>query len=80
METPSSQPNVKEIAENIKQNRIIRYFKESQEELKKVSWPSRDQVINHTIVVISLSVAIALFLGSLDFGFGKIITFILSTR
>jgi len=49
-------------------NRLITYIKESKEELKKVSWPSRQQVVRDTLVVIGISVAVAAFFGAIDFG------------
>ncbi|KKP88913.1 MAG: Preprotein translocase, SecE subunit [Parcubacteria group bacterium GW2011_GWA2_36_10] len=48
-------------------NKLINYLKESKEELKKVSWPTRQTTINHTLVVIGVSVAVAIFLGGIDF-------------
>jgi preprotein translocase subunit SecE len=47
-------------------NRIIRFFKESYAELRKVIWPSRDEVIASTKVVIISVVIIALLLGLFD--------------
>lgn len=45
---------------------VINYFKESYAELKRVAWPSRNTLTQHTVVVIAFSLLIALFLGSLD--------------
>lgn len=47
-------------------NKIANYLKGSKEELSKVVWPSRQTTINHTLMVIGVSVAIALFLGLID--------------
>ncbi|MFA6494963.1 MAG: preprotein translocase subunit SecE [Candidatus Paceibacterota bacterium] len=46
--------------------RIQRYFVESWSELKKVNWPTREQTIRLTTVVVGLSLAVAVFLGVLD--------------
>ncbi len=54
-------------------NKAIQFIKEAYIELRKVTWPSRQQVINYTIVVILISIAVALFLGSLDMLFSSII-------
>jgi len=54
-------------------NRIIKFIQESYWELKKVSWPSKEQVINYTIAVIFISIVVSLFLGFLDMFFAKII-------
>ena len=48
---------------------ITQYLKDSRAELKKVTWPTREQTKNHTLMVIGLSVAVALFLGTLDYVF-----------
>ncbi|OGK38737.1 preprotein translocase subunit SecE [Candidatus Roizmanbacteria bacterium RIFCSPHIGHO2_12_FULL_41_11] len=43
------------------------FLKEVQEELKKVVWPTRDEVIRLTFVVILISLVVGLFLGGIDF-------------
>lgn len=54
-------------------NNAISFVKESYEELRKVNWPNRKQVINYTIVVISASITVAIFLGVLDMMFSSIV-------
>jgi preprotein translocase subunit SecE len=49
-------------------NIIFRYFRESYEELKKVSWPSRKDTVRDTLVVIGVSLGVAAFLGIIDLG------------
>ena len=60
-----------------KENRIVRYFKQTRAELRKVTWPSRDEAIRLTAIVLGVTVAMAAFLGLLDYlltlGFGLII-------
>ena len=50
-------------------NKIIRYFIEAKEEMKKVIWPSRKEATNHTLLVIGISLGMAAFLGGLDYLF-----------
>ncbi len=50
-------------------NRILTFLKEAQTELKKVTWPTRQETVRYTITVIVISAAVAIFLGSLDFVF-----------
>ena len=50
-------------------NKIINYFKGSVEEMKKVTWPTKKEVKNFTLLVIGLSLSVAAFLGALDFIF-----------
>ena len=58
--------------------KIIQFFKEAKAELMKVNWPSKKQATNYTLMVIGISLAVAAFLGSLDYLFSYILkTFIL---
>ncbi len=45
------------------------YFRESLAELKKVSWPTKKQTTNYSLVVIGISIGLAVFLGVLDYVF-----------
>ena len=49
-------------------NPVVTYIKESKDELKKVSWPSRAVVIRDTLIVIAISFALAVFFAALDYG------------
>jgi preprotein translocase subunit SecE len=48
-------------------NKIIRFFKESFGELKKVTWPSREEVSSSTKVVLVSTILIAVALGLVDY-------------
>jgi preprotein translocase subunit SecE len=50
-------------------SKISRYFQESLEEMKKVTWPTKKETYNYTILVIVISLAVAAFLGILDYVF-----------
>jgi preprotein translocase subunit SecE len=54
-------------------DKLFNYFKGAKEELAKVVWPSRQTTINHTLMVILISVGIALFLGAIDYGLSKLL-------
>lgn len=54
-------------------NKIINYIKESKIELKKVVWPTKQEVYKHTIIVIGVSLAAAAFLGIFDYTFSKVL-------
>jgi preprotein translocase SecE subunit len=45
---------------------LRQYFEESWSELKKVAWPTRQTVINLTLIVIGVSVAIGAYIAILD--------------
>jgi preprotein translocase subunit SecE len=46
---------------------IIVFLKEVKDELTKVAWPSREQTIRYTILVLIVAIAVGLFLGGLDY-------------
>lgn len=54
-------------------NKITQFLKEARAELMKVNWPTRQQTINYTLIVIGISIAVALFLGGLDYIFEQIL-------
>lgn len=54
------------------QNRIIRYFQETREELKKVTWPTQDETLRLTGIVLATTVAFSVVLGALDFIFQRL--------
>ncbi len=49
--------------------KLANYIKASAEEMKKVTWPTKKETYRYTILVISISLAVAAFLGGLDFFF-----------
>jgi len=53
--------------------KIIAFVKEAREELKKVSWLTKEQTIKYTGVVIAISMVVAIFLGILDLLFSSAI-------
>lgn len=53
--------------------RIKRFFLESRQELRHVNWPTRDEAIRLTSIVIGISLGLALFLGFFDYLFTNII-------
>lgn len=53
--------------------RIKIFLQESKQELKRVNWPSRQDTMRYTLFVIGLSLAMAAFLGVLDFIFVQIL-------
>jgi len=59
-------------------NRVQRYIRESIGELKKVNWPTRQEAINLTIIVLIVTFSMSAILGLLDFVFSKVIGLILN--
>ncbi|HOK35264.1 MAG TPA: preprotein translocase subunit SecE [Candidatus Pacearchaeota archaeon] len=46
--------------------KIPKFFSEVKAEMKKVSWPTREETLKNTLIVIGTSVVTAIFLGGLD--------------
>ena len=49
--------------------KLINFLKEVKMEVRKINWPSREQTTRYTLVVLGVSLAVAMFLGGLDFLF-----------
>lgn len=56
----------------------VSYIQEVTSELKKVSWPTRQQTINMTILVVVVCTIVALYLTGVDLVLNKLITNIIS--
>jgi len=57
-------PNLQSLPSKIK-----KYLKEVKAEMEKVTWPTRKETLRYTLIVISVSVIVAIFLGGLDYLF-----------
>ncbi len=61
------------------QNFFQRFFRETTGELRKVSWPTRDEAINLTRIVLIVIVISSTVLGLLDVLFSRLFAFILGS-
>lgn len=43
------------------------FFREVAAELKKVTWPTREEMIKLTVIVVAISLLVGAFIGGLDF-------------
>jgi preprotein translocase subunit SecE len=57
---------------SLKENRIVRYFRETRAELRKVTWPSREEALRLTGIVLATTVGFSLFLGVVDYLLSKL--------
>jgi preprotein translocase subunit SecE len=57
--------------------RAQEFVREVVAEFRKVSWPSRQELINSTVVVIAVTVVVSLFLGAVDVALARIVERIL---
>ena len=58
--------------------RIRLYIQESQSELKKVVWPTREQLRNLTVLVFVISGAVGVFIGFFDFLWSEALSLLVS--
>ena len=58
--------------------KIGRFFLNMKHELKKVTWPTRKQVINYSLVVFAFIVIMIVIIGLFDLGASALITRILN--
>ncbi len=54
-------------------------FKNMAFELKKVTWPTRSELINYSLVVLAFMVAMAIVIGIIDAGAAKFSQWIIGT-
>ena len=57
--------------------RVQEFVREVLVEFRKVTWPSRQELLNSTTVVIAVTVVLAFFLGGVDIGLARIVERIL---
>ena len=51
----------------------VRFVEESISEMRKVLWPSRNELVTYSIVVIVFVVIMVAIVAGLDFGFAKLV-------
>jgi len=51
----------------------ITFLKEVKQELSKVSWSTREELMGSTVVVIVITFILAFYIGIVDFGLSRII-------
>ena len=52
---------------------VLEYVRASRAELHKVTWPTREELVAHTRVVLILALALGLVIGLLDWVLGKLL-------
>ena len=73
------------MSENVKQSKLaknwaafIRNLKDIRLELKKVVWPTKEQLINNTVSVLAACLLIGILIWVIDFGLSSILNSIFS--
>ncbi|MGI6173558.1 MAG: preprotein translocase subunit SecE [Christensenellales bacterium] len=59
--------------------RIFRAFKDMFAELKKVTWPSKEDLVNYTIVVLVFMLVMGVLIGLIDGASGWLVSLIVGT-
>ena len=68
----------KRVAHQRTNSRLSRYFRETIGELKKVNWPTRQEAINLTTIVLIVIAVMSVFLGVLDIIFAEFFAILLN--
>ena len=75
MADSKSQKNDKPVVK--KPNKIQKWWRETVGELRKVTWPTKEEALKMTKIVIVVVLATALFLGVVDFIFSRLVGLLL---
>ncbi len=61
-----------------RENRVTQYLRETRAELRKVVWPTRDEAINLTAIVVVTILAMSAFMGIFDYLFTILFRFLIT--
>jgi preprotein translocase subunit SecE len=57
---------------------VLEYFRSARAELEKVTWPSRQDTLRYSLLVVAVSLIVAAFFAAIDFGLGQATTVLLA--
>ena len=60
--------------------KLKKYIKETIAEMRKMTWPTKDELIGSTIVTIVVSLVVSIFIGAVDRGLTLLIKAIFGGR
>lgn len=63
---PEKKQIVRQRQEVAPENRFVSFYRETTAELRKVVWPTRDEAVRLTVIVIVVLFAMSAFLGAID--------------
>ena len=55
---------------------LVKFFKETKAELKKVSWPTKEQLLHNTLIIVVFIAIATVILSILDIGFSWLFSLI----
>ena len=62
----------------VKERRITKYMKEVRAEIRKVTWPSRQEVLRLSAIVVVVMILMSAFMAIIDFAFSRLMAAIIS--
>ena len=69
----ANENNVQAEKKEKKPGRVAKFLKDLKSECKKIVWPSRQETVKKTSVVLVCLIAVAIVIGVMDFAFNKIV-------
>ena len=66
-------------AQTVRRAFNVRAIGEVAQELRRVTWPNREETMRLTIMVLAVAGSVGIFLGLVDLGFGRLFSVILDT-
>ena len=57
-----------------KANKLIKFFKETKAEMKKVTWPTREQLVHNTLIILIFIIITCIILSLCDGAFSWLLT------
>jgi preprotein translocase subunit SecE len=70
---PATAARRAQTTEKKKRTGIRQFIKEVRQELKKVDWPNRRELVSYTVVVLATLIVTTLYIAGLDFVFSRAI-------
>jgi preprotein translocase subunit SecE len=61
-------------------NPAVKYFRETRAELRKVTWPTSEEAKNLTFIIVMVTIAMAIFLGTSDYIFQSVVSGIIRSE
>ena len=59
-------------------SKVKKFFNDVYQEMHKVAWPSKQELVGSTIVVIVMSLLVSFFIGTVDFILKELVNLLIS--
>ena len=59
-------------------SKVKKFLVDAYQEMHKVAWPSRQELIGSTIVVVVMSVIVSIFIGAVDLILNKLVNLLMT--